>query len=311
LSRLSRLQLPLLLCLLVACTRPGLDSADSSAPSDDTAAPDLGDCEIPNPGGGRTLGPKSCTDGVCEVKASEFVMGDANPDRPEQCPARVVELGVFSMDEREISNADWEECVNAGACEEAPSWCESLVPYQEHDQLPVVCISWYEALDYCEWVGGRLPTEAEWEKAARGTDGPLWPWGNLSPSCATANFRYVADYCKGGVVAVGSYEFPIDAETPISETASGFGLLDVTGNAWEWTADWFDAGWYRDAEDIDPAGPESCSLDVGGEREECLYKVIRGGAWNTTQDTTRTTSRSFIDPAISDDNISFRCAYDL
>ena len=237
-------------------------------------------------------------------------MGDANPDRPEQCPPRSVELSESAIDEREVSNGEWNACVDAGACVEAPAWCESLVPMQEHDELPVVCISWYEASEYCDWVGGRLPSEAEWEKAARGTDGPLWPWGNLAPSCATANFRYVADYCKGGVVQVGTYEFPIDAETQITATASGFGLLDVTGNAWEWTADWFDAGWYRDSVDVDPPSPESCSLDVDGEPGECRYRVLRGGAWNTTQDTTRTTTRSFMAPDLADDNIGFRCAYD-
>ena len=112
------------------------------------------------------------------------------------------------------------------------------------------------------------------------------------------------------MVQVGTYEFPIDAETQITATASGFGLLDVTGNAWEWTADWFDAGWYRDSVDVDPPSPESCSLDVDGEPGECRYRVLRGGAWNTTQDTTRTTTRSFMAPDLADDNIGFRCAYD-
>jgi formylglycine-generating enzyme required for sulfatase activity len=120
----------------------------------------------------------------------------------------------------------------------------------------------------------------------------------------------VADYCKGGVVAVGSYEEPISAETAISDTSSGFGLLDVAGNAWEWTADWYDFRWYRDASDVDPEGPESCAVESSMERGECTYKTIRGGAWNTTQDNTRTTTRSFMHPDYSDVNIGFRCAYD-
>ena len=136
----------------LGCVRPGIDTADTQNPMPDTGTIDLDACELPDLGEGRSLGPKSCENGICEVVAGPFIMGDANPDRPEQCPPRSVELSEFAIDEREVSNGEWNACVDAGACVEAPAWCESLVPMQEHDELPVVCISWYEASEYCDWV---------------------------------------------------------------------------------------------------------------------------------------------------------------
>ena len=95
-----------------------------------------------------------------------------------------------------------------------------------------------------------------------------------------------------------------------TDRVSSYGLWDTVGNAWEWTSDWYDAERYEEMEAVDPPGPETCRVVVGGEAGECANRVIRGGAFNTTEDTTRGAARSFAAPTVVDHNLSFRCAYD-
>ncbi len=298
--------------LLLACSGddcpPGsARQADGLCYLTDTGEPEVEDCLLAPLGSGLAVGVEDCDGGVCQVPAGDFVMGDSAPEAPDQCPVRVVELSAFSVDQTEVTAADWEACVQAGGCDSLPH-CPSEALYEDRDALPAVCMTWTQADAYCGWAGGRLPTEAEWEKAARGEEGALWAWGATPPSCPEANFRYVSAYCKGGTVDVGTYDVTVTSFTPSARSA--FGLLDTVGNVWEWTADWYDARYYQDAPDVDPPGPEACSLTVTDERGECLSRVIRGGAYNSTQDVTRGTSRSFAPPDHWDVNIGFRCAYD-
>lgn len=271
-----------------------LDSADTAA------AEDVSACEAEDPGSGAVVGEVDCVDGICEVPAGDFVMGSADPVHPDQCPPRRVTLSAFAIDETEVTAAGWAACVGAGACETPPQ-CPTEAAFDSEDALPVVCVGWQEAADFCAWAGGRLPTEAEWERAARGDDGAQWAWGGQPPSCEEANFRYISAYCQGGIIEVGSYG---------EENRSAYGLLDVVGNAWEWTADSYDADYYTEAPDADPPGPDTCNLEVEGEPGECRYRVVRGGGFNTTQDTTRGSARSFSAPEFWDNNIGFRCAYE-
>jgi formylglycine-generating enzyme required for sulfatase activity len=152
----------------------------------------------------------------------------------------------------EVTNAQYDRCVRAGVCT-APSnsvWRD--VRFADH---PVTDVSWDQASVYAQWVGGSLPTEAQWEKAARGTDLRAYPWGDQEPTVSLLNFEGSG---IGGTSAVGSY--------PIG--ASPYGALDMAGNVWEWVADWYDGSYYSVSPVENPQGPATGS-----------YRVLRGGSW--------------------------------
>lgn len=277
--------------LFIACS-----GESTKAHSADTGADDP--CPGEDESTGAVVGEVDCDeDGLCLVAEGVFWRGADDPTSPEECPVRQVALTTFRIDRFEVTQSAYAECVSAGVCEEPPAGC---VGEDEGDLYPAICVAWDDAVTYCEWRGGRLPTEAEWEKAARGADGATWAWGSTPPDCNSANFRYVAAYCNQSVIDVGSYE-----------GVSAYGLADTVGNAWEWTQDWYDASWYAQAAETDPVGPESdCHEVVDGPAGECLFRVIRGGAYNTSEKTTRGSARSLAKPAVTDNNIGFRCAYD-
>ncbi len=249
------------------------------------------------------------------VPAGEFEMGstDAGVDAAvELCrqyydicnhsyyalesPQHAVMLDGFWMDRTEITNAQYQQCVDAGVCQ-SPGVCDRgeppprTTPEANH---PVVCVTWYEAQTYCEWVGARLPTEAEWEYAARGPDGNVYPWGNtfdgtLSNYCDVncdkprANTAVDDGYAQSA--PVGSYP----------RGASWCGALDLAGNVSEWTADWL--GDYPSTSQVNPTGPET-----GYE------KVIRGGGWHYHQASLRGVARAKIEPDRRYNPMGFRCA---
>lgn len=178
--------------------------------------------------------------------------------------------GSFS----ELSGATWETPRGVGTN------IEGL------DYSPVIHVSWNDAQAYCEWAGGRLPTEAEWEKAARGTDGQRFPWGNKSPTSSLASYNE-----KGEDVPVGSYP----------DGASPYGVFDMAGSVWEWVFDWYDDSYYDYSPSDNPQGPSSSSDNA---------KVIRGGAWNFPEYTLLTTYRDSQEVDYSSFYIGFRCVFD-
>ena len=207
------------------------------------------------------------------LPAGEFLMGSAEDDPTaddDEKPQHTLYLDAFWIDKTEVTNAQYRQCVEAGACEEPGCWYieEASAPDQ-----PVVCVDWYDAQVYAEWVGGRLPTEAEWEKAARGTDGRLWPWGNEPPDKDLCNF--LGDNV-GQATPVGQY-------SPRGD--SPYGCADMAGNVWEWLADWYGVDYYTSSPSRNPQGPES-----GDER------VLRGGSFSDSQSSIRCAHRFRIDP---------------
>jgi serine/threonine protein kinase len=213
------------------------------------------------------------------VPEGEFIMGWNDGDDDEK-PVHTVWLDAFWIDRTEVTNAMYEKCISAGAC--SPSSCSGSNAFNGSDQ-PVVCVNWNDASIYCGWAGRRLPTEAEWEKAARGTDGRIYPWGEQSPDAQLMNYNQNI----GKTSTVGSYP----------EGASPYGALDMAGNAWEWTADWYGESYYSSSPDRNPEGPGS-----GG------YRVLRGGSWVNVVDLVRASNRFWFTP---DDRLNFygfRCA---
>ena len=213
------------------------------------------------------------------VPGSTFVMG-ADEGAADERPAHRVTLSPYFMDEREVTWGQWRAYMRAHglARETVPTWSPGA-------DEPVVNVDWAEAAAYCEWVGGRLPTEAEWELAARGPQGREYPWGaEWDP--ARLNAAGDADgHAK--TAPVGSYP----------SGASPFGLLDMGGNVAEWTADWYDARAYRDAKAKDPKGPP-----------RGRYKVARGGSWSEDAPATfRAANRARAETSSVFANYGMRC----
>jgi WD40 repeat protein/formylglycine-generating enzyme required for sulfatase activity len=210
------------------------------------------------------------------IPAGEFLMGD---DRSGA--KHTVYLDAYWIDRTEVTNAQYQKCVEAGACS-APRWRGGDKDQFNAPNQPVVCMSWQEAADFASWAGGRLPTEAEWEKAARGTDGRLYPWGNSAPDCSKANFGM----CElEHTVAVGSYP----------AGASPYGVLDMAGNVWEWVSDWYDQGYYSRSSTQNPQGP-----DTG------TYRGLRGGSYRTGDGNLRCATRYGYDPSYWPKEYGFR-----
>ena len=221
------------------------------------------------------------------VPEGDFEMGSDGGGGDEE-PVRQVFLDGFWIDKYEVSNAQYALCVAAGACSEPRLTIsrtrKGYYGNPEYDDFPVMYVSWNDASVYCEWTGGELPTEAQWEKAARGSDGRTYPWGDGEANCSRANF-YSNVYCVGDTNAVGSYP----------DGASPHGTLDMAGNLWEWVSDWY--GEYDPNETKNPTGAAS------GET-----KVLRGGSWYYYFKSIRAFDRSNKNPASSNDNVGFRCS---
>jgi len=209
----------------------------------------------------------------------------------DEDPPHPVEVNAFWMDQIEVTNAMYALCVNAGACK-PPQFpgsynVDDYFKNPQYASYPVTNVDWYQANAYCEWSGARLPTEAEWEKAARGTDERLFPWGNTLPDCGIMNFHpFNGNSCQNDTSPVSSYQF---GQSP-------FQIYDLAGNVFEWVADWYGRDYYANSPDANPQGPDSG-----------LYKVLRGGAWYFDAEFARSTYRYKHDPRYFYSFTGFRC----
>jgi formylglycine-generating enzyme required for sulfatase activity/serine/threonine protein kinase len=267
--------------------------------------------------------PPPCGTGMVYIPGGQFFMGSNEPtDLPQEKPSHPVKLSPFCIDVTEVTTEAYVTCSDAGKCLRA-SKVNSWKGIEKHDsevydplcnerepaaraKHPINCVDWKMAAAYCEAQGGRLPTEAEWEFAARGPDGRRYPWGDEDPTSVRLNAcgseclawgkanhvevkaMYATDDGYANTAPVGS--FP--------EGKSRYGLQDVVGNVWEWVADW--SAPYTEESETDPKGPPKGTS-----------RVIRGGAWNGAEPSwVRPTFRYWNDPATKSHGVGFRCAAD-
>jgi formylglycine-generating enzyme required for sulfatase activity len=222
------------------------------------------------------------------VPAGEFRMGSDGTNDDER-PAHTVYLDAFWIDQTEVTNARYRACAAAGAClPPAEKGSPTRGDYYQNGAyagFPVMGVTWEQAYAYCAWAGRRLPSEAEWEKAARGTDGRRYPWGDGPPDDSLANF----DDQAGDTTLAGSYP----------AGASPYGALDMAGNVWEWVSDWYGTDYYQYSPPENPAGPDT------GE-----FRVIRGGSYNADNYSLRSVFRFGDHPGYWYSDVGLRCAMD-
>jgi len=225
---------------------------------------------------------------LVQVPAGEFEMGDGQGN---DCPAHRVYLAAYWIGVYAVTNRQYEKFVKETghrAPDQAdwgePIWKGKSYP-KEYAEHPVVCVSWEDAAAYCKWAGGRLPTEAEWEKAARGPKGHIYPWGKEWDAGRCRNSTN-----KGWGTTCEVYGY--------AEGASGYGAYNLSGNVWEWCGDWYDANYYKQSPRENPPGPGT------GSR-----RVNRGGSWGSGDaHYFRGANRGYGDPAERRAHVGFRLA---
>ena len=218
------------------------------------------------------------------IPSGTFIIGN-----DEDSPRREIFVDAFYLDKYEVTVARYAAFSKASGNVKLPQEWDT-VDLTIAAELPVVGVDWQDAQNYCQWSGRRLPTEAEWEKAARGNDERKFPWGNDAPSDERARFlkAYENPVYKDGVAPVGSHP----------KGTSPFGIDDLSGNVWEWVADWFTESFPR-GDVRNPKGPNSGSA-----------RVLRGGGWYDPPERVTATKRMHAPPEHRDDSIGFRCARD-
>jgi len=235
------------------------------------------------------------------VPAGPFKMGSNDGDDDER-PVHIVNLDAFYIDVYEVTNSQYAVCSDLGICDSITDTTAFESSYSRgvyygnpsYADYPAIYASYHEAQQYCEWRGARLPTEAEWEKAARGgLEGKIYPWGDESPVCEVG--------AKNGA-KFDDDELCNDTDTGQvgSYGANGYGLYDMAGNVWEWVSDFYEEIYYASSPDSNPTGP------VDGD-----FHVIRGGTWGSPADGLRISNRSFNHPSSGALYSGFRCARDV
>lgn len=224
------------------------------------------------------------------VPSGDFLMGSTYDDvmgAVDERPQHIVTLDAYWIDQTEVTNAMYAKCVAAGVCREPldkSSYTRtSYYGNSEFENYPVIYVDWNMANVYCGWAGRRLPSEAEWEKAARGLSGSMYPWGNDTPNANLLNYKMnIGDTTQVGIYLAGQ---------------SMYGAFDMAGNVWEWVNDWHSETYYPNSPISNPFGPEQ-----GQDR------VLRGGSWLNNGYDIRTTNRNEKASTDSFNVLGFRCS---
>ncbi len=212
------------------------------------------------------------------IPSGEFIMGQGGEDNPEH----TVYLRDFWIYRTKVTNQMYAGCVAAGGCSAPENEPADYYLDPEHAEEPIIGVNWEQAATYCSWVEGALPTEAQWEKTARGPDGNIYPWGDSAPNCDLLNF----DSCLGSVSNVT--DFPAGQ--------SYYEALDMAGNTFEWVLDWYDPTYYEASPSDDPYGPEL------GE-----VKSVRSSSFESAAQQVPVANRFFLDPEKKRTDLGFRC----
>jgi formylglycine-generating enzyme required for sulfatase activity len=234
------------------------------------------------------------------IPGGVFDMG-CNPNKDDLCEfvpeenLHTVEVGPFYMDVYEVTTRRYRVCVEQGTCPVPTMGGLMHFDDPEADRFPINGVSWHNAVAFCTFEGKRLPTSAEWEFAARGTDGRIFPWGDEAPSCE----RNVMDRANAGYLGCGTGNSLNVGSIPAG--ASPFGVMEMAGNGWEWVSDWYDETYYFESPVSNPQGPESGVL-----------KITRGGDFLSRQGyEVRSSGRFPYYPGNTSPAIGFRCVKDV
>jgi sulfatase modifying factor 1 len=230
------------------------------------------------------------------IPAGPFTMG-SNDGLPNERPEHSVTLDAYYIDQYEVTAGRYQQFIESAKRDLPPTWDDEAA--QTMRNLPAVGMSWTDAAAYCKWAGRRLPTEGEWEKAARGTDGRRYPWGHMQP------FVDIANYNRGVWVSDAITLVPVNSGLEGMSVRHGlkqggkspYGLFHMAGNAAEWVADWYDREYYQKSPEKNPTGPSQ------GEK-----RVLRGGSWADLPAALRVTARFSAEPDFEDRTMGFRCA---
>ncbi len=263
-----------------------------------TSLPDIGSTQI-SPADGMVM---------VYIPEGDFSMGNPAEEALANCwrfrsdcqlswftdeePTHRVFLNAYWIDQNEVTNEMYAQCVQDGSCaiprKTGSALRGSYYGDSRYQNYPVIYVNWNDSKTYCQWAGRRLPTEAEWEKAAKGPNGSIYPWGNGDPKSDLLNYKgNIGDTTSGGNFPAG---------------ASYYQVFDMAGNVWEWVADWYGDNYYSQSLDQNPTGPAT-----GNKR------IIRGGAWVEMSDEgdIRTTARASGGPDSANNYIGFRCVQDI
>lgn len=271
---------------------PSLDASSLDAPSSVDAPSDAGSVVLdarPDAGG--------CPVGMLPVSAGTFTMGSpVGVGDADERPEHAVTLAAYCIDRTEVTAAAYGACVSAGVCAAPGTTDGDATGVVGREAHPINYVSWIDAVAYCTWRGARLPTEAEWERAAR-TDGAQYPWGAAPPSVMLLNA--CGTECFAGTELL--YSDPYTRTAPVGTFpmgASSTGMLDAAGNLREWVSDWYGSGYYAVSPPTNPPGPTTGTL-----------RVIRGSSWfQSTLVSLRTAERTWNTEAYRSGGVGFRCA---